>query len=193
MTKPDKHRSNCGFKRKSVRFVLVAAIFSSGCAERDTLDATAGPAAEVAGVAVIEDQQVRSRIVDFSLGDPITTCNIETINGDSLDGTDADVRKGDDPVVAGWMIPPDSATPEDWALYADFGGGGFVEFSSLARVARPDLAGLAPDELIASAGFSVQIALPKGFTGRVGLFLAPMHGDPRIHCALGRGFRVLAP
>ena len=145
--------------------------------------------------AVPEEQIAPTAIpVSFTLSNPVQSCNIETVNGESADGRDVHVAAGAVIAVEGWALPPEDSgaiSPPEWGLFLQLQDGRLFDVGDLRRIARPDLSTLAPGTLSSAAGFVAEFLPPEGTTGRIGLFLAPRAGDIRVHCALGRGIEVV--
>ncbi len=171
--------------------VILSALLCTACAERDQSDGASSinpviPEEKIAPTAIP---------VSFTLSNPVQSCNIETVNGESADGRDVHVAEGAVIAVAGWALPPDDSgaadAPFEWGLFLQLQDGRLFDVGDLRRVARPDLSTLAPGTLSPAAGFIAEFLPPEGATGRIGLFLAPRLGDIRLHCALGRGVEVV--
>ena len=171
--------------------LLVLCLLLASCAERDQQDARVDGAGDArATVAVLPPPSP----VSFQLGEAIPSCNIETVNGKSADGADVPVDPGQDVVVEGWVLAPETtAQAEPWTLHLQAPDGRLFAVSRVARFPRPDLVGRSSEVRAAEAGFRAEFRLPEGAEGRAGLFLAPTSGSVRPTCALGRGIVAVRP
>lgn len=170
--------------------LLVLCLLLASCAERDQQDARVDGAGDALAAAVLPPPSQ----VSFQLGEAIASCNIETVNGKSADGADVPVDPGQDVVVEGWVLAPETtAQAEPWTLHLQAPDGRLFAVSRVARFPRPDLVGRSSEGRAAEAGFRAEFRLPEGAEGRAGLFLAPTSGSVRPTCALGRGIVAVRP
>lgn len=177
--------------RCSALLAAVLCLLLASCAERDLEDAKAGDAGAVSAAASAPEPPSP---VSFQLGEAITSCNIETINGVSADGADVQVNAGQDVIVEGWVLAPGADAdpePEPWMLYLQSPDGELFAVTRIERFPRPDLVGRAAEARTAVAGFRAEFRLPEDADGRAGLFLAPASGSVRPTCAIGRGIVVV--
>lgn len=175
--------------RSSALLAAVLCLLLASCAERDLEDAKAGDAAAVSAAASAPEPLSP---VSFQLGEAITSCNIEAINGVSADGADVQVNAGQVVVVKGWVLAPGAdADPEPWMLYLQSPDGTLFVVTRIERFSRPDLAVRSSEARAAEAGFRAEFRLPEDADGRAGLFLAPASGSVRPICAFGRGIVVV--
>jgi len=171
--------------------LLLLSLPIASCAERDQQDARTEGAVDVQTTTAALPPPPE---VSFQLGEAITSCNIETVNGKSADGADVPVDPEQDVVVEGWVLAPEAATPsEPWTLHLQAPDGRLFAVSRVSRFPRPDLVGQASEMRASQAGFRAEFRLPEGANGRAGLFLAPTSGSVRPTCALGRGIIAVRP
>jgi len=161
----------------------------AGCAEHDREDGAQA-------VAQLEPPSASPppslRPVVFTLGVATSNCNIETVDGRSVDGLDGSAAAGSLVVIEGWVLPEaDDKNTALWSIYLQMPDGSFREPVNLERLSRPDLAGRAGVvDLWKKAGVRTSIVFPPWTSGRVGIFFAPSEGELREHCGLGRGIVV---
>ena len=175
----------------SALLALVLCLLLASCAERDRQDAPVDRAGDASTTASVLPPPAP---VSFQMGEAITSCNIETVNGTSADGADVAVDPGQDVFVEGWVLASETNTEaESWTLHLQALDGRLFAVTRVARFPRPDLVGRSSVARSAQAGFRAEFRLPEGADGRMGLFLAPTAGSVRPTCALGRGIVAIRP
>jgi hypothetical protein len=180
------------FQRSNALLAAFLCMILPSCAERDLQDAERSDPS----VSQVASAPSPSPALSFQLGEAISSCNIETVNGVSVDGSDVSVDASRSVIVEGWVLPPasDSAAGEaPWALHLQSPDGQLFEVSPMEWFPRPDLVDRSSEVRAARAGFRAEFSLPERADGRAGLFLAPTSGTVRPTCGLGRGIVVQRP
>lgn len=181
---------NC--KRLSLIFL---GLLLTACAERDNSAEVVGggggrPTASSAGALPLLPSQLPTA---FAHGQRLTSCNIETANGQSMDGIDVQVRAGQNLTLLGWLVDPaGGGHAAEWVVVFQTEAGAMFVVPFTARGSRGDLASLFPGVDVGAAGFEVKTRVPVGVSGRLSVFLAEPRGDKRRVCGVGRGLTVQA-
>lgn len=181
-------------ERNKLRAValLGAVLLLSACAQRDT-DSAEPVATAATPAAATSMAPAPESITAFVNGESLTTCNLETVNGESWDGVDIEVRAGDELSLVGWLLDESAGglTTDWWVVFQTEPGATYAApFDK--RVARTDLTSLYSGIDVGSAGFEVITRVPDIRAGRLSVFMAEKNGETRRVCGIGRGLVVKA-
>lgn len=120
---------------------------------------------------------------------PITTCNLERIDGAAFAGQPVPTARGAAHTLSGWIAAPGVRDPQYWLRFDDKAANHFLETRLQLDIKRPDVAASVPGAPVLS-GFKLELPSDALPTGQYHVYLVAAAGGTDDVCDNGRQVNI---